>query len=142
MTRFKKTPPMSSYLLAIFVSDFTFIEEHTQSGVRVPLPFQSLFISRVQFRVWTRPEAQKSAEYALEAGIKCLDGYEKLFGVDFPLEKQGGNEGKENKYLSRYGGPAGLRLGGDGELGDDHLPGVSAALRQEELLLPEQGSGC
>ncbi|CAI5450948.1 unnamed protein product [Caenorhabditis angaria] len=73
-TSFIPTPKMSSYLLAIFVSDFEYNESQTKTGVR--------------FRVWSRPEAKKSTEYALKAGVKCLEYYDKYYDLPFPLEKQ------------------------------------------------------
>ncbi|PIO59233.1 peptidase family M1, partial [Teladorsagia circumcincta] len=74
ISKFKTTPPMSSYLLAVIVSEFDFIEGNTASGVR--------------FRIWSRPEAKNMTQYALRAGIKCLEAYEKFFDIKFPLEKQ------------------------------------------------------
>ena len=65
---------MSSYLLATLISDFTYIEGRTKKDVR--------------FRIWSRPEATSTTKYALEAGIKCLEGLEDYFGVEFPLKKQ------------------------------------------------------
>ncbi|KAK6019186.1 peptidase family M1, partial [Ostertagia ostertagi] len=74
VSRFKTTPPMSSYLLALIVSEFEFNEGKTESGVR--------------FRIWSRPEAKNMTQYALGAGVKCLESYEKFFNIKFPLEKQ------------------------------------------------------
>ncbi|CAI2353453.1 unnamed protein product [Caenorhabditis sp. 36 PRJEB53466] len=71
---FKTTPRMSSYLLAIFISEFEYNEAMTKSGVR--------------FRVWSRPEEKNSTLYAVTAGVKCLEFYEKYYNVSFPLEKQ------------------------------------------------------
>ncbi|KAK6758774.1 hypothetical protein RB195_016165 [Necator americanus] len=73
-TKFKETPKMSSYLLALMVSEFENIQGKTASGV--------------QFRIWSRPEAKKMTAYALQAGIKCLEFYEKHFNFSFPLKKQ------------------------------------------------------
>nr|CAB57357.1 microsomal aminopeptidase [Haemonchus contortus] len=73
-TRFDPTPRMSSYLIALVISEFEYIQDYTKSGVR--------------FRIWARPEAMKMTEYAMEAGIKCLDYYEDFFGIKFPLPKQ------------------------------------------------------
>nr|AML39757.1 aminopeptidase [Haemonchus contortus] len=73
-SKFKTTPPMSSYLLAIIVCEFEYIEGKTETGVR--------------FRIWSRPEAKAMTAYALDAGIRCLEFYEKFFDIKFPLEKQ------------------------------------------------------
>lgn len=71
---FKTTPRMSSYLLAIFISEFEYNEASTKSGVR--------------FRVWSRPEEKSSTRYAVEAGVKCLEYYEDYYKIPFPLPKQ------------------------------------------------------
>ncbi|CAJ0581960.1 unnamed protein product, partial [Mesorhabditis spiculigera] len=73
-SKFKATPKMSSYLLAVLVSEFEYNEGQTKSGIR--------------FRVWGRPEAKDQTKYALEAGIKCIEHYEQFYGIPFPLEKQ------------------------------------------------------
>ncbi|CAB01242.1 Aminopeptidase [Caenorhabditis elegans] len=74
ISTFKPTPRMSSYLLAIFISEFEYNEATTKSGVR--------------FRVWSRPEEKNSTMYAVEAGVKCLEYYEKYYNISFPLPKQ------------------------------------------------------
>ncbi|CAD6195363.1 unnamed protein product [Caenorhabditis auriculariae] len=73
-TKFKTTPKMSSYLLALFVSEFDYVEKKTKNGVR--------------FRIYARPEAKHQLQYALNAGVKCTEYYEEYYGVEFPLEKQ------------------------------------------------------
>ena len=65
---------MSSYLLAVLISEFTYVEGYTKNGVR--------------FRIYSRPEAKATTAYALQSGIKCLTGLEDFYGVKFPLEKQ------------------------------------------------------
>ncbi|VDM78270.1 unnamed protein product [Strongylus vulgaris] len=76
-TTFYKTPKMSSYLLALMVSEFTHVEKYTESGVR--------------YRIYARKEATAAnmTLYALNAGVKCLEYYNKLFDYKFPLDKQG-----------------------------------------------------
>uniref|UniRef100_A0A0N4Z605 Aminopeptidase N n=1 Tax=Parastrongyloides trichosuri TaxID=131310 RepID=A0A0N4Z605_PARTI len=74
LTIFKETPPMSSYLLAIAVGNFSYIEGKAQTGTRM--------------RVYSRPEVIDQTKFALEAGIKVLEYYEKYFDEPFPLEKQ------------------------------------------------------
>ncbi|KHJ83984.1 peptidase family M1, partial [Oesophagostomum dentatum] len=73
-TDFVETPKMSSYLLALMVSEFEQISNSTDSGV--------------EFRIWSRKEAKNTTQYALYAGVKCLEFYEKLFKIGFPLKKQ------------------------------------------------------
>lgn len=65
---YMETLPMSTYLLAFAVTDF----EHATSG---------------QFTVWARPDAIRSAEYALSIGPKILKAYERFFGIPYPLPK-------------------------------------------------------
>lgn len=63
-----ETVPMSTYLLAFAVTDFS----HKDSGT---------------FAVWTRPDVIRSAEYALSIGPKILKYYEDYFGIPYPLPK-------------------------------------------------------
>ncbi|VDK62620.1 unnamed protein product [Gongylonema pulchrum] len=74
-TTFEETLPMSSYLLAIAVTDFFFVEGRTKGGIR--------------FRIWSRKEAFDQTRYALELGIKAIEFFENYYGIAFPLEKQG-----------------------------------------------------
>ncbi|KAL3101234.1 hypothetical protein niasHT_027990 [Heterodera trifolii] len=73
-TDFEETLPMSSYLLALVVSDFEFVEGNTSRGTR--------------FRIWSRKDALNLTSYALRAGIKVLEFYEQYYGIPFPLPKQ------------------------------------------------------
>ncbi|XGW06234.1 hypothetical protein V3C99_016501 [Haemonchus contortus] len=73
-SKFLTTPRMSSYLLAVMVSEFEYIEGRTKTDVR--------------FRIWSRPEAKKMTQYALQSGIKCIEFYEDFFDIRFPLKKQ------------------------------------------------------
>ncbi|ALC47212.1 CG14516 [Drosophila busckii] len=65
---FAESLPMSTYLVAYAITDFT----HISSG---------------NFSVWARADAIKSAEYALSVGPKILDFLQNFFGVPFPLPK-------------------------------------------------------
>lgn len=65
---YEESLPMSTYLLAFVVSDFT----NKTSG---------------KFSVWTRQEAARSTEYALEVGPKLLDFLEEFFAIQYPLPK-------------------------------------------------------
>ncbi|CAJ0588572.1 unnamed protein product [Cylicocyclus nassatus] len=73
-TKFAPTPKMSSYLLALMVSEFEYITGNTTTNV--------------EFRIWSRKEAKSMTKYALYAGTKCLSYYEKLYNYSFPLDKQ------------------------------------------------------
>ena len=42
-----------------------------------------------QIRIWSRSETEHQTEYALECAKKLLEYYEGLFGIPFPLPKQG-----------------------------------------------------
>ncbi|XP_042891235.1 aminopeptidase N-like [Penaeus japonicus] len=71
--RFERSVPMSTYLVAFVVSDFSHISSATDEG---PL-----------FRVWTQPSAIQQAEYASKIGPRILAFYEEYFNVSYPLPK-------------------------------------------------------
>ncbi|KAJ8035811.1 Aminopeptidase N [Holothuria leucospilota] len=73
-TSYKTTPKMPTYLLAFVVSDFQYKEGYTTNGVR--------------FRVWCRPDAINTTDYALQSGIDMLTYFEDYFSEKYPLEKQ------------------------------------------------------
>ncbi|XP_072021037.1 aminopeptidase N-like isoform X2 [Amphiura filiformis] len=73
-TIFKRTPKMSTYLLAFVVSDFTYTANYTTNNVL--------------YRVWSRPGAADSREYALDQGVRMTTYFEEYFDYPFPLEKQ------------------------------------------------------
>ncbi|GMT10816.1 hypothetical protein PFISCL1PPCAC_2113, partial [Pristionchus fissidentatus] len=73
-TSFKETPPMSSYLLAVVVSEFKYNEKTSSSGKKV--------------RLWARPEALNQTSLALDAATKVLDYFENYYDIPYPLEKQ------------------------------------------------------
>uniref|UniRef100_A0A914YAE8 Peptidase M1 membrane alanine aminopeptidase domain-containing protein n=1 Tax=Panagrolaimus superbus TaxID=310955 RepID=A0A914YAE8_9BILA len=58
---------MSSYLLALCVSDFEYVEGSTDKGTR--------------FRIWSRKEALEETEFALYAGIKVLTFFENYYDM-------------------------------------------------------------
>ncbi|KAK6039150.1 hypothetical protein COOONC_23344 [Cooperia oncophora] len=74
-TTFETTPKMSTYLLAIAVGEFEYIQGYTKEGVR--------------FRVWSRPEAINMTQLACKIGVQCLHFFEEYFDIKFPLQKQG-----------------------------------------------------
>ncbi|XP_044251595.1 aminopeptidase N [Drosophila takahashii] len=72
-TQFQESLPMSTYLVAYSINDFS----HKPST----LPSGTLF------RTWARPNAIDQCDYAAEFGPKVLQYYEQLFGIKFPLPK-------------------------------------------------------
>ncbi|KAK6048739.1 hypothetical protein COOONC_13756 [Cooperia oncophora] len=64
---------MSTYLLAIAVGEFEYIQGYTKEG----------------FRVWSRPEAINMTQLACKIGVQCLHFFEEYFDIKFPLQKQG-----------------------------------------------------
>ncbi|EDW98314.1 aminopeptidase N [Drosophila yakuba] len=72
-TEFQESLPISTYLVAYSVNDFS----HKPST----LPNGTLF------RTWARPNAIDQCDYAAEFGPKVLKYYEELFGIKFPLPK-------------------------------------------------------
>ncbi|KAK6644232.1 hypothetical protein RUM43_000499 [Polyplax serrata] len=66
---YQESVPMSTYLVAFVVSDFSNITDGNK------------------FTVWTRDSAIGQAKYSLEIGPKILNYFEKYFGIDFPLPK-------------------------------------------------------
>mmetsp|Transcript_10560 Transcript_10560/g.19993 ORF Transcript_10560/g.19993 Transcript_10560/m.19993 type:complete len:950 (-) Transcript_10560:124-2973(-) len=71
---FPPTVRMSTYLVALVVSDFVNVTRTTTSGTRVS--------------VWAPAEKIGQAQLALDAGVKILTFYEDYFGIPFPLPKQ------------------------------------------------------
>ncbi|EGD82277.1 puromycin-sensitive aminopeptidase-like protein [Salpingoeca rosetta] len=70
---FMDTPKMSSYLLAMCVGEFEFVQGTTQHGVLM--------------RCYSTPGMVDRARFALDCGVKCLDLYDDYFGIAFPLPK-------------------------------------------------------
>jgi puromycin-sensitive aminopeptidase len=71
IVKFSPSPKMSSYLLAFIVGHFEHLKGKTKSGVLV--------------RVFTTPGKKHQAAFALECTIKCIEFYEKYFGIRYPL---------------------------------------------------------
>lgn len=74
LRRFKQTPTMSTYLLAMVVApDLVHVEKK---------------IGKCKLSVWAVPKhGMEPLKYALETGASILPHYEDMFGIDFPLEK-------------------------------------------------------
>merc|ERR1711962_408781 len=72
---YQESLKMSTYLVAMVVSDFVFREsEPLENGI--------------PFRIWTRPEYYSQTEYAAKIGPEILQFYESYFNTSFPLPKQ------------------------------------------------------
>lgn len=72
---YRETPRMSTYLLALVVSRFSFRESNRLSN-------------NVQFRIWSRKSVSEQTAYASEIGPRVLQYYENRFQTRFPLPKQ------------------------------------------------------
>ncbi|GIY10547.1 glutamyl aminopeptidase [Caerostris extrusa] len=73
LTRFERSPPMSTYLLGVVVCDFPFSEVLTETGVKV--------------RLYAAPHRLEKGGYALDIATRILSFYEKYFGIPYPLKK-------------------------------------------------------
>jgi aminopeptidase N len=69
---FKTTPKMSSYLVALAVGDFEYLEG---SADGIPI------------RVWTTPGKKQMGTYALQAAEQCVKYFDNYFGIKYPFEK-------------------------------------------------------
>jgi aminopeptidase N len=70
--QFATTPKMSSYLLAVAVGHFEFVE-----GASDDIPI----------RVWTTPGKKQLASFALETAENVLHYYDHYFGIKYPYKK-------------------------------------------------------
>lgn len=70
---FDVTPIMSTYLLAMIVGQFDYVEATSQHGILV--------------RVYTPPGKREEGRYALDVGIKSLDFLTDYFRMAYPLPK-------------------------------------------------------
>lgn len=71
LVRFAPSPKMSSYLLALIVGHFEHVETETKDGTLV--------------RVFVTPGKKHQAAFALECAARCIEFYEKYFGIRYPL---------------------------------------------------------
>lgn len=70
---FATTPIMSTYLVAMVVGEYDYVEDHSADGVLV--------------RVYTPPGKQEQGLFALEVATKVLPYYKDYFSIAYPLPK-------------------------------------------------------
>ncbi|KZC12138.1 Puromycin-sensitive aminopeptidase [Dufourea novaeangliae] len=70
---FERTPLMSTYLVAVVVGEFDYIEDTSSDGVLV--------------RVYTPKSKKQQGQFALETAVKVLPYYKTYFGIAYPLPK-------------------------------------------------------
>ncbi|PFX20498.1 Endoplasmic reticulum aminopeptidase 1 [Stylophora pistillata] len=72
-SHFSASVPMPTYLVAFIVCDFEYKETKTKSGRKI--------------RVWSKPDAINSVDFALDVAKRALEFYEDFFKVPYPLPK-------------------------------------------------------
>lgn len=70
--RFATTAKMSSYLVALAVGEFEFVEGHADG---------------VPIRVWGSPGTKPDNTFALAVAEQCIRYYNRYFGIPYPFEK-------------------------------------------------------
>ena len=70
---FDTTPIMSTYLVAIVIGEFDFVESSTPEGIAV--------------RVFSPLGKKDQGQFALECAVKALTFYKDFFDVPYPLKK-------------------------------------------------------
>ncbi|KAH7523844.1 hypothetical protein FEM48_Zijuj06G0055200 [Ziziphus jujuba var. spinosa] len=70
---YQESPIMSTYLVAIVVGLFDYVEDHTSDGVKV--------------RVYCQVGKANEGKFALHVAVKTLKLYEEYFAVPYPLPK-------------------------------------------------------
>ncbi|XP_042408364.1 aminopeptidase M1-like [Zingiber officinale] len=70
---FQESPVMSSYLVAIVIGLFDFVEASTSDGIKV--------------RVYCQVGKTSQGKFSLDVAVKTLDLYKKYFAIPYPLPK-------------------------------------------------------
>ena len=73
VVRFAETPPMSTYLLAFALGDFSCVSERSRSGTLM--------------RVWATSGNEDRGRFALDVSLRLLDYFDDYFGIPYPLPK-------------------------------------------------------
>jgi len=71
--QFMPSPKMSTYLAALCIGHFEYVQATTKRGTLV--------------RVLATPGKANQLEFALDVGVRCLEWYEEFFDVVYPLPK-------------------------------------------------------
>lgn len=71
--KFDRSPVMSTYLVAIVIGEFDYVEKKSEDGVLC--------------RVYTPLGKKEHGLFALETAVKVLPYYKKYFGIGYPLKK-------------------------------------------------------
>lgn len=71
--RFDTTPIMSTYLVAVVVGEYDYVEKHSHDGILV--------------RVYTPVGKSKQGLFALEVAARVLPYYKEYFNIAYPLPK-------------------------------------------------------
>ncbi|XP_050216793.1 aminopeptidase M1 [Mercurialis annua] len=70
---YQETPIMSTYLVAVVVGLFDYVEDHTSDGIKV--------------RVYCQVGKADQGKFALHVAVKTLELYKDYFSVQYPLPK-------------------------------------------------------
>ncbi|XP_065178411.1 glutamyl aminopeptidase-like [Sycon ciliatum] len=75
---FRPTVKMSTYLVAFIVSDFHFVQSHTNNPS----------CPSIKVRVWCRQQSIDQTTLALNVAVDVLGYYERFYNICYPLDKQ------------------------------------------------------
>lgn len=81
-TEFDTSVPMSTYLVALVISDFVCLNDTVQ-GIGA--------YGKVDVNVCGRSNAIEQLTYALKVSTKIIKFFESIYGVEYPLPKCGNN---------------------------------------------------
>ncbi|XP_065216102.1 puromycin-sensitive aminopeptidase-like [Planococcus citri] len=73
IVKFQRTPIMSTYIVAMVVGDFDYVEDKTSDGILI--------------RVYTPPGKKEQGRFALHCATKVLPFYKDYFNIAYPLPK-------------------------------------------------------